>query len=74
LHVTVEDIVTEGDHAAVRFRVDMTHKGDHLGFPASGKKTSLAGSTFAIVKDGKIMEGWNFMNLGAFMQNLQAAG
>ena len=68
---TVEEIVTEADHVAVRFRVDMTHQGDHLGFPASGKKTALTGSTFAIVKDGKIIEGWNYMNLGAFMQNLK---
>ena len=72
LRVAVEDIVSEGDRVAVRFRVEMTHQGDHLGFPASGKKTALTGSTFAIVKDGKIVEGWNYMNLGAFMQHLQA--
>jgi steroid delta-isomerase-like uncharacterized protein len=73
LHVALEEVLTEGDRVAVRFKVNMTHNGDHLGFPATGKKTTLVGSTFAIVKDGKIVEGWNYMNLGAFMQNLQAA-
>jgi steroid delta-isomerase-like uncharacterized protein len=73
LHVSLEEILSEDDHVAVRFKVDMTHQGDHLGFPASGKKATLAGSTFAIVKDGQIIEGWNYMNLGAFLQKLQAA-
>jgi predicted ester cyclase len=73
LHVELEDVVSEGDRAAGRFKVSMTHQGDHLGFPATGKKTMLAGSVFAIIKDGYIMEGWNYMNLGAFLEKLQAA-
>ncbi len=72
LHVEVEQIVAEGDHVAVRWKVNMTHTGDHLGFPGTGKKETLAGSTFVIVKDNKIMEGWNQMDLQALMQRLQA--
>jgi predicted ester cyclase len=30
LHVEVEDVVAEGDRVAVRWRVTMTHLGDHL--------------------------------------------
>lgn len=74
LHVDLEEVVSEGDRVAVRFKVNMTHLGDHLGFTASGKKATLAGSTFAIVKDGQIVEGWNYMNLGAFIQKLQSSG
>jgi predicted ester cyclase len=51
----------------------MTHLGDHFGFPASGKKQAMSGSTFAIVKGSQIIEGWNFMDLSALMQKLQAA-
>ena len=72
LHVEVEDVVAEGDHVAVRWRVSMTHLGDHLGFPATGKKETLDGSSFLIVKDNQVMEGWNQMDLGALMQRLQA--
>jgi steroid delta-isomerase-like uncharacterized protein len=72
VHVDVEEIVTEGDRVAVRWRVAMTHLGDHLGFPASHKKETLAGSTFAIVKGNQIIEGWNYMDLQALMQKLQA--
>ena len=72
LHVEIEDIVAEGDRVAVRWRVSMTHLGDHRGFPASGKKETLDGSSFLIVKGNQVMEGWNQMNLGALMQKLQA--
>lgn len=73
LHVDVEEVVAEGDSVAVRWQVSMTHKGDHLGFPASGKKEAMAGSTFAIVKGGQIIDGWNYMDLQALMQRLQTA-
>jgi predicted ester cyclase len=50
----------------------MTHLGDHLGFPATGRKGTLEGSSFAIVKDNKVLEGWNQLDLQALMQKLQA--
>jgi steroid delta-isomerase-like uncharacterized protein len=71
--VDVEEIVAEGDRAAVRWRVSMTHLGDHLGFPASGKRATMAGATFVIVKGSQITEGWNYMDLQALMQKLQTA-
>jgi predicted ester cyclase len=70
--VDIEDIVAEGDRVAVRWRVSMTHLGDHLGFPATGKKGTLDGSSFLIVKDNQVMEGWNQMDLQGLMQRLQA--
>ena len=73
LHVDVEEVVTEGDRAAVRWRVSMTHLGDHLGFPASGKKETMAGATFVTIKGSQITEGWNYMDLQALMQKLQTA-
>jgi predicted ester cyclase len=72
LHIDVEDIVAEGDRVAVRWRVSMTHLGDHLGFPSTGKKGTVDGSSFLIVKDNIIVDGWNQMNLHAFLQKLQA--
>jgi predicted ester cyclase len=72
LHVDIEDIVAEGDRVAVRWRVSMTHLGDHLGFAATGKKGTLDGSSFLIVKDNQVMEGWNQMDLQGLMQRLQA--
>ena len=73
VHVDVEEIITEGDRAAVRWRVSMTHLGDPLGLRASGKKETMAGSTFVNIKGGQIVDGWNFMDLQALMKKLQTA-
>lgn len=73
LHIEIEDVIAEGDRVAVRWRVTMTHLGDNLGFPASGKKGILDGSSFMIIKDSQIIEGWNQMDLEAVMQTFQTA-
>jgi hypothetical protein len=33
---------------------------------------TLDGSSFLVVRDKQVMEGWNQMDLGALMQKLQA--
>ena len=71
LRLEVQDVVAEGDHVAIRWLVTMTHTGDHLGFPASGRKGALAGSSFIVCKAGQIVEGWNHMDLQALFQKLQ---
>jgi len=73
LRIHIEDMISEGDRVAVRWSIDVTHLGDHLGFPASGKTASLEGSSFVIVKDGKILDGWNYMDMQGLFQHLQSA-
>src|ERR1700722_19102488 len=43
LHVDIHAIVSASARFTVRWRVSMTHIGDHLGFAASGKKETLDG-------------------------------
>ena len=57
---------------AIRWSAKMTHRGDHLGFPASGKPATLEGSSFVVMKDGKIFEGWNQTEMQGLFQYLQA--
>lgn len=71
LHASLEDIITEGDHVAIRWRVTMTHTGDTLGFPASGRQVAMNGSSFITVKDGRIQEGWNYMDIQHLFAQLQ---
>jgi steroid delta-isomerase-like uncharacterized protein len=73
LQVIVEDVIAEGDRVAVRWSTTMTHRGDHLGFPATGKTGSLEGSSFLVVKEGKILEGWNQMDMQGMFQHLKGA-
>jgi steroid delta-isomerase-like uncharacterized protein len=70
LHVTVEDVIAEGDRVAIRWSVEMTHLGDHLGFPVTGKRGRLSGSSFTVIRDGQIQEGWNQMDILHLYQQL----
>ena len=71
LQIRIEDVITEGDKVAIRWTTSMTHLGYHLGIPATSKKVRLPGSSFLIVRDGMIQEGWNFMELEGLIHRLR---
>lgn len=72
LHIEIHDLLAEGDRVALRWTSTATHSGDGLGFPATGKKAILAGSSFTICRNGQITEAWNFMDLTKLTLDLQA--
>jgi predicted ester cyclase len=57
----------------VRWHVAVTHVGDHLGIPATGKKASFPGAGFDVIKDSKIVAGWNYMDMGQLYKQLGVA-
>jgi steroid delta-isomerase-like uncharacterized protein len=71
IHMTVDDLVAEGDKVAVRWTATMTHLGNSLGFPASAKKARLSGSSFLTCGKGRILNGWNYMDLTRLHLELQ---
>jgi steroid delta-isomerase-like uncharacterized protein len=72
LEIRVEEIVTDGDNAVVRWNVTASHDGDHLGIPASHQPVRFRGLTWLKFRDGKIVEGWDAWNQGALIQGLSA--
>jgi steroid delta-isomerase-like uncharacterized protein len=72
VRVDIEEVIAEGDRVAIRWTATMTHLGDGLGFPATGKAGRLEGSSFCVMKDGMIFEGWNQMDFQGLICNLQA--
>jgi steroid delta-isomerase-like uncharacterized protein len=73
IHVTLVDTIAEGDKVAAHWTATMTHLGDALGMKPTGKKVVLGGSIFVVVKDGKIIEGWNYMDMGGLFAQLKTA-
>jgi steroid delta-isomerase-like uncharacterized protein len=73
IEITLEDIVAEDDRVAVRWSATMTHRGEFYGIAPTGKRARLTGSTFVLIEDGLILEGWNFMDLSSFAQRLKEA-
>jgi steroid delta-isomerase-like uncharacterized protein len=59
IHVVVEDAFGAEDRVVVRWSATMTHRGEHLGMPATGKSVRIAGMSIARFADNKIVEGWN---------------
>ena len=69
----VDDVVAEGDLVATRFTITATHAGPNLGFAATNRPVTFGGMTLARVKDGKIVEGWNTVDLLGMLQQLGVA-
>lgn len=75
LHVTLEDLVAEGDRVAVRARWQGTHSTDFRGIPASRKRVEFSGMVFWHISDGKIKERWACVDLiGPLKEASEAEG
>jgi predicted ester cyclase len=70
--VTVENIITEGDKAAVHWRVNGTHLGPLMGIPPTGRPVTFTGMTMYRFADGKIVENWWAYDTLGMMQQITA--
>jgi steroid delta-isomerase-like uncharacterized protein len=70
--VTIEDTIAEADKVVARWTARLTHKGDQLGIPATGKQATVSGMSIVRIRDGKIVEGWNNWDILSLMQQIGA--
>ncbi|MDQ3804068.1 MAG: ester cyclase [Acidobacteriota bacterium] len=70
IEVVVEDAVAEGDRVAARCSVRGTHRSPALGFAATDRPVEFQGVTFARVRDGQIVEAWNFFDFMSMFRQL----
>jgi len=69
LHLTIEDVIAEGETVMTRWSCRGTHKGDLNGIAPTGKHITITGLTVARVSNGKIVEGYvNWDALGLMQQ------
>jgi predicted ester cyclase len=73
VHITIHDVICEGDRVAVTWVANMTHLGDSLGFAPTFQKVSLEGCSVLVVHDGQIHEGQNYMEMGALVHRLKTS-
>jgi len=57
MKVVIDQTLEQGDKVVARWTSTMTHTGEFLGFPASGKKATITGTSIQRIVDGKIVEG-----------------
>jgi predicted ester cyclase len=70
VHVTINDMVVEGDKVAVRFTLSGTHKGEFMGAPPTGKKVMIEEIGIIRIVGGKFVESWMRYDTLGFMQQL----
>lgn len=70
LHVTVDDIVADGEKVTARFTARGVHNGEFMGLPPTGRAITMTGIEIFRVQDGKIAELWGEANLMGLMQQL----
>lgn len=63
IRIDLDELLAEGDKVAVRWTASMTHTGDGLGFPPTGERVKLSGSSFLRCNADRLTEGWNYMDL-----------
>lgn len=69
-HVTIDDLIAEGDKVVIRFTESGTMKGDLMGMKATGKRYTLPAIEIYRLADGKIIEMWSVRDMGSLMQQL----
>ena len=70
IHITVEDILAEGDKVVTRSTWRGTHKGQFMGIPPTNKPVTVAIITIDRISSGKIVEHWDVADQMAMMQQL----
>ena len=73
ISVHVDEIIADGDNVAARWTATVTHTGEALGFPPTGRTATFSGTSFLHVADGKIAEAWNHMDFTRVVLELQTA-
>ncbi len=69
LHITIEDIIAEGDKVATRATARGTHKGEFMNIPPTGKQVTVTSIAIQQIAGGKVVEVWvNIDHLGMMQQ------
>jgi steroid delta-isomerase-like uncharacterized protein len=71
-HTVIDDMIVEGDTAAMRWTWEAVHTGTSpsLGIPATGKHVRSVGCSVFTFRDGKVAEQWEYSDMLGLLQQL----
>jgi steroid delta-isomerase-like uncharacterized protein len=70
LHVTVEDMIAEGDKVVVRMTMRGTQQGAFGSIPPTGKQVAVSTIDIVRIEGGKIAEEWGIDDMLGMLQQL----
>ena len=72
LHITVEDLIAEGDKVVARDTVTGTHQGEYMGLSPTGKSITYNEIVICRFADGRIAETWGVVDVLSQLRQLGA--
>ena len=70
LHLTVEDVIAEGDRVVVRNTVTGTHRGEYMGVGPTGKSVTYNEIFIFRFANGRVAETWGVVDVLSQMKQL----
>ena len=70
LHVTIEDLIAEGDKVVSRNTVTGTHQGEYMGTPSTGKSVTYNEIFIVRFVNGRFAETWGVVDVLSQMKQL----
>jgi steroid delta-isomerase-like uncharacterized protein len=70
MHVSLEDIIGEGDKVAYRVTIQGTDTGGSMGMPPTGKEVNFAAIGILRFANGKVVERWTIFDSMAPLHQL----
>jgi len=70
LHVTIDDLIEEGDKVVARQTVTGTHQGEYMGLPPTGKPVTYNEIFIVRFVNGRIAETWGVVDVLSQMKQL----
>jgi steroid delta-isomerase-like uncharacterized protein len=70
VHLTVEDLIAEGDKVVARNTVTGTHQGEFMGVAPTGKSVTYNEMFIFRFADGRIVETWGVVDVYAQMKQI----
>lgn len=70
--VEIKEQIAEGDRVATLKTFSGTHKGEFIGIPPTGKHVAFDVFDMLRIRDGKLVEHWNVVDMAGMWQQLGA--
>ena len=71
-HFTIEHLLADGDKVAVMWTNRGTNVGDWMGIPATGKSVAVQGVDIHLLRDGRLAEHWDLVDVLGFLVQIGA--
>jgi steroid delta-isomerase-like uncharacterized protein len=70
VHLTINDVIAEGDKVVIRWTATGTHKGELMGIAPTGKRVTVTGCDIDVYQSGKVVEVWASYDMLGMLQAL----